>query len=76
MAHNKVGDSWVAGRLLVNTSRFQPEPPQGLTCHTLSDSLVKLEWKEPAKPVNNITAYTVHYLPSGEQLFILKYICI
>ncbi|XP_069674943.1 protogenin-like [Periplaneta americana] len=69
MARNKIGESWVAGRLLVNMSRFQPEPPQGLTCRTLSDSQVKLEWKEPAKFVNNITAYTIHYLPSdgGEE---------
>ncbi|KDR23242.1 Protogenin [Zootermopsis nevadensis] len=67
MTRNKVGESWVAGRLLVNMSRFQPEPPQGLTCRTLSDSLVKLEWQEPAKSVNNITAYTIHYLPTGEK---------
>ncbi|XP_033606589.1 protogenin isoform X2 [Cryptotermes secundus] len=69
LAYNRVGESWVAGRLLVNMSRIQPEPPQGLTCYTLSDSAVRLECKEPAKPQNNITAYTIHYLPTdgGEE---------
>jgi hypothetical protein len=65
MARNRAGESWAAGRLMVNMSRFQPDPPQGLTCHTLSDSLVRLEWKEPARTANNITAYTIHYLPTG-----------
>jgi len=65
MARNEAGESWAAGRLMVNMSRFQPDPPQGLTCQVLSDSLVRLECKEPARSANNITAYTVHYFPAG-----------
>jgi len=67
MARNKAGESWAAGRLMVNMSRFQPDPPQGLTCYVLSDSLVRLECKEPARSANNITAYTIHYFPTGGQ---------
>ncbi|PSN32732.1 hypothetical protein C0J52_25796 [Blattella germanica] len=64
MARNKVGENWVAGRLLVNTSRTRPDPPHGLMCRTLSDSQVRLDCKEPPKFANNITAYTIHYFPA------------
>lgn len=64
VASNKVGSVWAAGRLLVNTSRDQPRPPVQFTCQTLSATEVQLSWDQP--PTKGITAYTVHYLPTGK----------
>ncbi|XP_071453231.1 protogenin-like [Hetaerina americana] len=63
---------WSAARLLVNVSRFQPEPPQGLSCRPHSPTEVQLDWLAPP-PLrsdeglgagSDIKAYTVHYLPT------------
>ncbi|XP_046398270.1 protogenin-like isoform X2 [Ischnura elegans] len=70
--HGHEIEVWSAARLLVNVSRFQPDPPQGLSCRPHSPTEVQLDWSAPP-PLrseeglgagSDIKAYTVHYLPT------------
>ncbi|KAI1290239.1 Protogenin [Halotydeus destructor] len=54
-----------SAQLYINASYYQPKPPVELRAVTLSSSTIKLNWKAAInlQQSNNITAYTVHYMP-------------
>ncbi|XP_063229940.1 protogenin B-like isoform X2 [Bacillus rossius redtenbacheri] len=64
VASSKAGEAWAAARLLVNASRFQPPPPTGLSCRTLSSGEVLLS-VDGVEPQPNFKAYTFHFEPTA-----------
>lgn len=61
MFHNSVGENWGLAHLYVNSSRLQA-PPSNLTCHENGDDFIIVHWNPP---MEDVTAYTVHYWASG-----------
>lgn len=61
MFHNSVGENWGLAHLYVNSSGLQP-PPSNLTCHEHGDDFIIVHWNPP---MEDVTAYTVHYWASG-----------
>ncbi|CAG2068859.1 unnamed protein product, partial [Timema podura] len=69
IAVNPLGEVSTAARLVVMSSQYQPDPPGGLSCRSLSSSQVLLQWEKPSPKGKEIQAYTYHYLPTdgGEE---------
>ncbi|XP_014252495.1 protogenin B-like isoform X2 [Cimex lectularius] len=67
-ATSPAGVAWRAGRLVVNTSSDQPNPPTNLTCMTISPTQVNLSWAQEQQ--TDFKAFTVHYFPTegGDEL--------
>nr|CAD7262437.1 unnamed protein product [Timema shepardi] len=68
-AVNPLGEVSAAARLVVMSSQYQPDPPEGLNCRPLSSSQVLLQWEKPSPKAKEVQAYTYHTLPTdgGEE---------
>jgi Immunoglobulin domain len=70
---NKAGEVWAAARLTEQAGKQESSinVPNGLHCSNITINSVWLSWE---KLTQQVTAYTVHYLPSGKftEYFSLK----
>lgn len=63
-----LSSSWAL--VVINSSKNQPEPPQNLNYVVLSSTSVLLTW-DAVHPLNGeLKAYSVHYVESGNSLYL------